>query len=511
MSLDAVASALGATQVLDNDMSVESWKTDTEERAAKVALFRNYVDGDHRANLTDEMRKQLRIENKTGDTQHSPSLTELNANHCDVIVETMADRLEVTAIDADNKPAQDWIAKVMRQNRFDGLQGDVHRATCRDGDTYLLAEWDKERQQVRWYHEPAYDGIDGMVVLYDKPGQIGVAVKIWRTTTENLSDTVRVNVYYPDRIEKYTSKGGVTLEKYTVEGEPWPALWKRKDGKPIGVPVIHFPNRSVEYHDYGYSEIEQVIPLQDVLNRILYSMVMTAENTAFPMRLLIGTEPPAGITPGMFIKVLVRDNQNRVAEPSPEQIEWFKSIRLETTKQGDLQPFIEQARWTQQQMYEISGTPLPASGNDTESGESQKQREIKLLGKVRRFQVKAGNAWEDVAALSHVIESAYAASPPPAYTTFSTKWRNPELRDDSVVITNALAVADRVGEREFLRLIAPVFGYDDAKIDEILRLKQQEMTQKIRTVGATLPQFGNFQQPVLNGTNPAPAAAPPTN
>jgi len=471
MSQSLIASALSVNRALFRNQSLDAWAADQQMRGEKVALFRRYAEGDHRANLTPEMRKLLRIPD-------NGSLNEFNDNYCDIVIQTFADRLEVTSMDADNEAASDWLNEVMTSNRFDGLQTDVHEAAIRDADTYVHIHWDKNEIYPRLVHEPAYDGVTGVIVL---PGTNGstipeLAVKIWRGTTDSIGDTTYVNIYYPDRIEKYISSSGETLERRTIDGEPWPAPWKDRSGRPLGVPFVHFRNRSSSHDDYGLGELENVIPLQDATNRTVHSMVMAAELTAFGVRWAKGFRPPAGLTPGMWIVI------NGDGMPPDQQAD------LGMMEQGEIAPFIQQAQWFTGEIGRVSRTPAPEfMGNDDASGEALKQREIGLLGKVKRFQVKGGNAWEDVFGVASRVQAAFGRTQPPAFTRITTRWKPAELRNDTEIVDNVVKVADRIGERETLRLLAPVFGWDAEKIDQIMEEMQADRTNRLSAL--PLPGF----------------------
>jgi len=479
MSISLIRSVLTAR--LAREIGIESWLADEEARAEKVRLFRAYVDGDHRANLTNEMRRLLRITGSGG------SMNEFNDNYMDIIVQTEADRLEVTAVEAESGAgeAQDaalneWVANLLAHNRFDGMQGAMHEGAIRDGDTYALVDFDMARGGARITHEPAYDGTRGMLVVHGDDGYPAIAIKIWRTTQESIADTMRINVYYPDRIEKYIAPGMGSVERYIVEGEDWPALWPRVNGELMGVPVRHLPNRPKSYSERGISEIENAIPLQDMLNRTLYSMVMTAELTAFQIKYAAGFTPPAGITPGMWITIggdgLTKDDVWEVG----------------ALEQGSIVPFIEQAKWLTSEMGKITRTPSPEfMGGDSASGEALKQREISLLGKVKRFQISGGNFWEDVIALAHRVETAYGKALPP-YARFNCKWTNAEIRNDTAVVESAVKAAPYMGQRETLRQLAPVYGWDGTDIDRIMQEKQEDAAASLSGVVGDASDFSNI-------------------
>lgn len=513
MSLELIKSALSANNTLASQMSFDAWVADEEMRGQKVAKFRRYADGDQDSNMTPEMRKLLRI-------QSTGSMGEFSDNHLDIIIQTMVDRLELTGVDGDDdtpderadapeqateppaqpptppqpppvdgqpvspqqprpqpsmpekqqeSPATRWASDLLKRNRFDAMQSDVWEATVRDGDTFLMAYWDNEQKRVRWSHEPAFDGTSGMLVLYETMASEKplLALKVWRITTESgrIGDTMRVNVYYADHVEKYIARGNDQLAPFS-DGQPTDWLL---DGQPIGVPVIHFRNRKAMYDNFGMSEIENALPLQDALNRTLHSMVMSAELSAFQIRWAKGFRPPTALTPGMWVMI------NPDTPLQSDQV-----VDLGTMEQGDIAPFIEMSRHLVGEMGNITNTPrLTPQGmaSDASSGEALKQREIGLIGKIRRFQVKAGNAIEDLLTLSARIQTAFGEKPPQS-EFFYARWKDPEIRNEVSEVDIAIKLQPHVDERTFLEMIAPSRGWDAKKIDTILEANAKERNQQ---------------------------------
>lgn len=430
-----------------------TWTTDQETQARLVALYRDYVDGNHRAKLTPEMRKMLRID----DTR----LDQFNLNYCSMVVAAMADRLTLSVVEADNPAASGWAAEMLSFNRLDGLQMDANEAALRDGVTYLMVGYDNAARMPVITHEPAYDGDNGMIAVWDRQRtQITAAAKLWHERDER-----RINVYLPDRVEKYTldAQGGIRL----LESAQWAAGV---------VPLVALTNRG-RLLGQGTSEIVPVIPIQDALNRTLVSMVMTAELSGFPIRVAEGFAPPANLTPGMWLTI----GENGLSKED--------RVGVSTMEQAQLVPFISQAQFLIEQIGTITRTPLPGlMGGDSASGESLKQREIGLLSKVKRFQVKAGNAWEDVVALAGRIQATYG-SPPPAAVRWYARWEDAQIRNNTEIIDNALKIADRVSEREFLMLVAPALGWDEPKVDAILVERAREAERQLEALTAGLPRY----------------------
>lgn len=509
-----------------------AWVNETSKRGHQVAKYRRYQTGEHDQTLSDDMRKMLRIT----DASDAESLT---VNYMDVVIQTMVDRLNLTSIDADNEAASKWSQELLTDNRVDGLQAELHEAAIRDGNSFLMVSYDNETKSVKFTFEEAFDGTTGIIPVYRSVNlsKMHAAIKIWQIDSWDETqaneptganrDTVltRVNVYYPDRIERYgaVNMGGLAPFKGT-KTEPMNPVeeWLGKDGKPIGIPVIHFRNRG--RGNQGQSEIKNAIAPQNALNRFFYSGIMGAELTAFAMYIAMGFDPGNDVMPGKIIKI------SKGTPLTNDQKASFSKIEA-----SDLTQIISMIELSCKKIGSITRTPAPEfyGASDSASGEALKQHEIGLIGKVERFQSRAGNAWEDAIMLAHRVQSAYGVGQPPAYKRFTASWKSAELRDDTKVVDNVLKVKDLVGTRQSLRWLADVFeNLDEATIEKIMTesskdksgLLGQIMTARSGVGGAgavglggnmmsmsgqnngqagannpQLPTFANFRQPPQGG------------
>lgn len=480
--LNYVKALLGA-------MVRQDWADEVDAWGERVKLFRRYEEGDHDANLSPEMRDMLRISSTTRSTNSGDGTRgffdlrgQFNANYCDLIVSTMADRLRVERLEAvvpdvrrvdgervvripaDGETAQAWADDLLAYNRFDALQMDVHEACLRDGDTFVMLAWDNEAGRVTIHHEPAYDGETGMIPVYDRMGRMMVAaVKVWYEAAYQSGR--RINIYYADRLMKY----GESDTGLTGMGEE--VAWL-----PGRVPVVHFRNRQKSRRIYGASELQGAIPVQDALNRNMVSMVMTAELSAFQIRYAKGLTPPSRLAPGMW-----------VSWESGEDAALLSATEVGAIEQAELVPFIDQAQFLIEQISTVTKTPIAANmGGDSQSGEALKQREVGLLGKIRRFQTRAGNAWEDVLSRAAGIQDAYGSRRAPMVVRWACKWMDAEIRNEAQVIESAVKVADRIPRKEFYRLIGSVYGWDAAKVEAL----DDEMNQESAAMLSQMPLPG---------------------
>jgi hypothetical protein len=552
MSITLIKSAIN-DQVVQwpSQMSIDAWIADQQIRADQVALYRRYADGDHDGDLTSDMRSLLRVGTRPETT------APFNLNRMDNVIQTVNDRLEVTAIEDANEdkqapaanatepaalatpetvpalprpepspmtalakpdidPVADWIEDIQQFSRFDAMQQEVHEGALRDRVSYVFANWNADAGKVEFIHEPAYDGTSGMLVLWQRRmrSEMMAAVKVWQITSEtgNIADTMRVNVYYPNRIEKFIAVSNATaLMPYYEDDDPatvfeddsgrqfipW-TLNGSPDGESIGVPVVPFINRPQPYTNDGRSEIEDLIPIQDAANRLMYSMVLAAELTAFQNRVARGFSPPSGLTPGAWIAI------------SPEQpLDKEKIADVDVLPAGQVTPYIEALHFCIQQIDQISRTPNPETmGSSASSGEALKQREIGLLGKVKRAQIGFGNAWEDCFKLAARVQQAFGSAPP-VFEQLRAVWRDPEIRNRSNQVENILKLEKIMGREWAARQVGKIYDMSDAEIQAVLDEQQAAQARNIQTL--MQESFNGFGrgQPLQNGNRPQPMQGNP--
>jgi hypothetical protein len=462
----------------------QSFVNEAMARGTLVARLRKYAAGDHDAKMTTEMKELLRV---TGDT--APFVD----NYQDIVIQSLVDRVVLQAVEADkDSDASVWAQEVYNENRLDALASEVIEAAIRDGDSYMLISYDSDEQRVCTTLEEAYDGVTGMIAYYRSKnvGKMDAAIKIWQVDSPVIPDDIwtRVNIYYPDRVEKYVSINDGPLQGWTensLDGEftEGPVFtYDMVDGSPLGIPVVHFRNRGRQ--NYGRSEIQSSMPLQDALNRILYSIVINAEYNGFGILVARGFDAPTALRPGAVVKI-------SPSQPlSPDEI-----ADLNRLPAGEMTAFLETARWLTSEIGKITRTPTPEfGGGDNASGESLKQREIGLIGKAERLQVTAGNAFEDVFTMAWRIQSAYGKEQPPEYTRWYARFKSAEIRDDKVTVENALKLLPVWGEAETLRAIAPVYDLDEKRVQDILQEKEQQKSNDLMLLARSgaMPSMGDF-------------------
>lgn len=212
-------------------------------------------------------------------------------------VDVLLERTEIAGITSDDAVVESFINGVWSDNQM-GLEAkDVHRMAYEFGDSYLIAQPDEDEPNgiSAYCHDPRT-----VRVFYDpsRPRKKSHAIQHWyeRGDEENgLSSSgvwLRINVYYGDRTEMWASttpaleaNGGYTLDLDTVEFHMIDEV-----ENPTGiVPVFHFRNG----RPYGRPEHADAMPIQDMINKTLITMMSSLEGAGFPQRYVLENESEA--------------------------------------------------------------------------------------------------------------------------------------------------------------------------------------------------------------------------
>lgn len=467
--------ALAAT--LDYQNAFRDW---VKEQGARVDLYRDYERGDHRAVITTQMRKMLRLE--TDDS----GIEDFNGNYCGIVIDKMAGRLHVSEITTkDPAVDDDWLAPLLESNDWDNLQSATFRGAIRDADSYIMID----PQDLTWTAEPAYDGFNGIVAVFDTGERTpSWACKIWAESSSNKDDTpltsnMRIVVYEPGKVSYWKGQEGgseVTPDDFTqaTDGNGNELRTNYASFPAAKVPIIHFVNRYENYSETGESEIRAAIPLQDIYNRTLHSMVMASEFSAFPMTYSIGMEMNAdGIVPGAIINLVLKDASGVVInEPTAEMLQFLQAVKVGQLGATNMQQYVSQLDKVVREISQVTQTPIYGitTDNGSLSGEALKQLEIGLIGKIIRFQHQNTDAVRELIQLTAEIQNAFrieGLGNAPDIPQVAVAWKSPEILD----------VTSQVAALVQMRTSAPNLWSDDwyrAKIGGLLGMSQNDITKQ---------------------------------
>lgn len=383
------------------------------ERQEKYTQYRDYYNGDHDVMLTNRQKAFLEL---------SPN-QDFSANYCSLVVDELARRMTVSGFDVEESHEigrQLW--RWWRLARMDSRQDDTHLAAIRDGDAYVIVSWDQVNSRPQFHANLAYDGFEGVKVHYsDETGQIVMASKRWVIKQgEEVGEVRRLNLYYPDRVERYVSdeKNGGVWKEFTGDGQPGVLDWTDRSGKPLGVPVFHLKYKPAGYR-WGRSILEDVIPMQNALNKAIVDVIAAADTTGFRLYWATGTDlideddEPISIHPGVIL-----------TSTSPDAK--FGYIPGE-----NLRPLIEVVDMCKITIAQMSETPMhlfQVSGQNASEG-AQKQQEVGMINKAEKLGIAVGNFWEDCMRMAILLSNTFGGTNYPADLIIQTTWADMEVRD----------------------------------------------------------------------------------
>ncbi len=413
---------------------------DIRLRAEKYLRSERYYEGRHDlAFATDKFK-----------TTFGSLFREFALNLCPAICDAVRDKLRVTGFSPDTEAAASsdpvrlatHVRRIWNANGMRHRAGEVHKEALKCGDAYVII-WPDERGRATIFPNRAAN----CTVTYDdeQPGRIVRAAKYWRTAEKRF----RLNLFYPDRIEKYITTD--TCEGALPEpGKLVPFAGSAVIDNPYGVvPVFHFANNA-DLALPGRSELEPALPIQDGLNKSVLDMLVAMEYAAFRQRWAAGIE-------------VEYDAAGEPVAPFKSGADHIWMSQNADTRFGDfntaaLDQFLLVKDSFRIDMALVSGTPLHYFTPNLQgfhSGENLKQSESRFLAKVRDRQSSFGQIWADVMRFALTVEGR-------PDETLLTEWEDPAPTSDRELLENIL-LKKQIGLPVEQALIEAGYGEADAK------------------------------------------------
>ncbi len=222
-----------------------------------------------------------------------------------------------------------------------------------------------------------------------------------------------------------------------------------------------------------------MIAVQDGYNRILNSLVMASELTAFRLLAAFGFTPPSAMTPGGWVVV------------GGNGLDKDDVVKIEQIAAGDLKSLLEAAKYFKNEIHDSSNTPNPAGVDSGASGEARKQYESFLIGELEKAQSQLGETWESVFEMVLKLLKRFGGQSVPVFKRLYARWKDAEIRDSAVLMANAALVRPDISRNTYLQTVASVFEWDQAKIDQIIAEKEEDDKANMKMMQEATPGFGN--------------------
>lgn len=450
MSLTEVQTAdiTWALNAFNASVIVGTVSSTSVSRGELMQTYADYYNGDH---------PLLFATNKFRETFGTTFRANIE-NLCQLPVDILTDLLQIegfAARNGDDPEIGRLAGEIWRRNRMDERAGQVHKNTSLFGESYVIAWRDEEGRAV------IYPNLPGNVVVQyhaEKLGYIVKGAKFWKDF-----DRFRLTIYTPELITRYRSKaqnGEVPSAADAFElhdTETVPAEQANAYGK---VPVFRFVNNA-GIGSAGESELRNIIPPQDRLNKHLCDSILASEYASYPQRFALGYE-------------IRKDADGKVINPfksGPDRM-WINENPEGSFGQlspGDLSQYLLMIDDARKAVARISGIPPHYFGMDAggwPSGESLKSASDRLTKKAVDRQTSHGNTWSDVMRFCLEIEGQPDVE-------VDTLWTDPAPRLSELESWQAAAAEQAAGGSRNKTLADR--GYSVDQIAEAQQARQQAL------------------------------------
>jgi hypothetical protein len=426
-------------------------------RAKRTAVYDRYYRGEHPLAYSSERFRQA----------FGGRLDAFADSWCPLVVDAAEERLNVDGFRFGDDTAADRDAHRLWQTLgMDAESQLAHVESLINGVSYVLV-WPGESEG----DDPSVtiEHPDEVLVMLT-PGarrQRAAAIKRW-TGEDGL---VHVNLFTPEALYKWRSTSravdGFLLEgaglgaweRRTVSGEEWPLP------NPLGVvPVVPLVNRPRLLKPHGESELHNVLPLQDAVNKLTADLLIASEFGAFRQRWATGLDIPTDPVTGEPVEPFAVAIDRLWIGENPE-------TKFGEFSESSLDGYVRAIELFVQHVASQTRTPphyFYLGGGQPPSGESIKSAETGLVAKVRRKQRHYGESWEEVMRLIFAAKGDDARA---SVTHAETLWADPESRSEAEHVDAALK-RKALGV-PFRQLMEDV-GYSQAQIERFDAMRQEE-------------------------------------
>lgn len=422
-------------------------------------IFSKFYRGDHPLNFASDKFKQ----------KFGKRLQNLRDNLCKTVVNAPSSRLEITGFGSDSTDIAKAAWDIWKKNVMPLNSKKVHREAFKTGDGFVIVWQDDASSQVRIF--PQQQSASCALWTDEETGESTFGAKAWK---ESATEKIRLNLYYPDRIEKYIT---TQIHSEMVSDEAEFELLEELDNETGKVPLVYF--------SAGESLLMDVIPLQNGLNKSLADLFVGMEYNSIRQRYTAGISYPVDEETGKALVPFEHDDQFITTANDQAKIGEFADMTLSEV--------ISVTDSMRSSIARVSGIPMhyfQLTTGDFPSGEAQRKAESRFIEIIKDAQISFGESWSKVMSIALqlagkgdnlIIETQWSDAAPASQTE--------QLNDG--ILKKQLGWSNKKIQQDF--------GLDDDTIEEMAGDVQSQGSALGEALGKAFDQAG---------TQPAPTAAP---
>lgn len=328
------------------------------------------------------------------------------------------------------------IAELRKSNELDAEEKRLHKDVSRHGTAYLLVWPVRDVRGKVVGVDMRVNSADSVILIYDEEDRLKprFALKSWTVEVDKKTAT-RVNLYYPNRIERWTTEPGGNPEKEDAwrklaamvddlepdeadeltadEFNPDPdAATGRDDAAPLDpddipnpwgrVPFFHFRND----RPTGCPEHRNAYGPQQMINKLVLAHAGVIDFQSFPQRYIMvdpmQDDPMQNLDdpdhPDDTDEDVETDTGHSGLRSDPAQVWRLFGKSTGVYQAADPQVFLAPLDRYIRSMAELTGMPQYAfsrSSGDMPSGESVRELNGDLYAKVADRQARYDATWQD--------------------------------------------------------------------------------------------------------------------
>ncbi len=347
-------------------------------------------------------------------------LKPLNVGWARLVVQAVEERLDVSGFRTPgaDKP-DDGIWQLWQDNNLDEESQLLHLDSLVFGRGYVLV-WSDEQGQPRVTVESPRE-----VYVERYPGSRRRRFAVKRWVEDERGHAV---LFTETRVFRFRTDARM-VEPVFLDG--FTSGWKLSATypNPLGVvPVVPFVNKPRTSSPDGVSELSDLLPVLDALNKLSTDMMVSSEFSASPRRWATGIELPEEEDENGAPTGRVDTSRAFAQEAGRVWLAEAVDAKLGQFPGADLSGFVNALATLTQTLGALSGLPphyLGLHGDQPASADAIRSAEASLVAKVRRKQRVLSGGWEEVVRLAVAIRDGRFN---PALNRLETVWSDPETR-----------------------------------------------------------------------------------
>jgi len=332
-------------------------------------------------------------------------------NFAKTVVDSVHNRLDIKQVQGVEESANNYLDTVFDQTDIKLDMNEIHRNALVYGDCYAIVWPDTNGVVAIDYNSPKTT-----TIVYDQenPRIKSFAAKMWQIETET-EKVIKLNLYYPDRIEKYEGRGDLEILTHAPQlalVETVPNPWNE-------IPVFHFRT----HKPYGKPEHFDAYGPQDAINKLISTHMYTVDYQGAPQRYALANGNNTAELEDFAEDDTARENLSSL-QNGPGQLWYLQGVSaVGQFAAADPETFTKPVMEFVNAMASITSTPTHyfTKGSYIPSGEALRVSEAPLTKKVLNRQLAFGSTWRDLFKLMLRIEGINS--------DVEIVWSNPETID----------------------------------------------------------------------------------